>query len=148
MAAATSKGRSAALNGTLVVLAAAAAAAATLYVVRRRKNRGGDSPGGSSSDDTSCKSSSSQPSPLLTKGGIPIPAGTVPDDAREVLTQLFEQAADRIRSLPDQAVSQSDRLLLYALYKQATIGDVQVRAVLMWSFFFFFAPLTPEEKIS
>ena len=52
-----------------------------------------------------------------------IPPGAVPKDTREVLTQLFAQAADRIKSLPDGAIAPADRLLAYALYKQATVGD-------------------------
>ena len=115
----SSRQRAVLIGGTVAFLAAAA-----LYVIKSRRNDQQQQPQQQGSDTTN---SPSQPAPpgdvRVTKGGIPIPGGAVPPEAAEVLTQLFQQAIERVASLPDSAVSQPDRLLLYALYKQATVGD-------------------------
>jgi len=40
-----------------------------------------------------------------------------------VLLAAFEEAAERIGKMPASKLSNEDRLLLYALYKQTTVGD-------------------------
>lgn len=41
------------------------------------------------------------------------------------LEQRFTDAAEKIRTGPPVKASNADRLAVYALYKQATVGDVE-----------------------
>jgi len=103
----------------VAIVAVSAAAAVGLYIYHKRRATAAAAP---ASPPSSAFSAST------TKGGVPIPPGTVPEDAKEVLAQLFAEAACRIKSLPDTAVAPADRLLAYALYKQATVGDLSSAA--------------------
>ena len=103
--------------GVVAVVALSAATAAGLYIYRKRRAEA------AKSFATSAGGAPDAAAAALTKGGVPIPPGAVPEDAKEVLTQLFAEAADRVKSLPDGAVAPADRLLAYALFKQATAGD-------------------------
>lgn len=98
------------ISGSVTALAAAVAAG-LYYIYSYHKKRRTYSYAASTSSSSACGD------------GDPIPSGAVPKDTREVLTQLFAQAAGRIKSLPDGAIAPADRLLAYALYKQATVGD-------------------------
>ena len=104
--------------GVVAVLSAATATGLGLYIYRKRRAEAAKS---ASQRPTSAGCATAAAG--LTKGGVPIPPGAVPEDAKEVLAQLFAEAADRVKSLPDAAVAPADRLLAYALYKQATAGD-------------------------
>ena len=101
----------------VVALSAATAAGLGIYIYRKRRAEA------AKSDSQRPTSAGGATAAGLTKGGVPIPPGAVPEDAKEVLTQLFAEAADRVKSLPDGAVAPADRLLAYALFKQATAGD-------------------------
>ena len=101
--------------GVVAVVALSAATAAGLSIFRKRRAEAAKS--------ASQRPTSAGAAAALTKGGVPIPPGGVPEDAKEVLTQLFAEAAGRVKSLPDASVAPADRLLVYALYKQATAGD-------------------------
>jgi len=96
------------ISGSVAALAAAVAAGLYCIYSYHKKRR---TYAASTSSSSACGD------------GDPIPPGAVPKDTREVLAQLFAQAADRIKSLPDGAIAPADRLLAYALYKQATVGD-------------------------
>ena len=107
-------------SSTLSIVAAVALSAATaagLYLIHHKRR----TEEATSSASSSC--SAGDGVAAVTRGGVPIPPGAVPEDAKEVLTQLFAEAAGRVKSLPDAAVAPADRLLAYALYKQATAGD-------------------------
>ena len=101
----------------VVALSAATAAGLGIYIYRKRRAEA------AKSDSQRPTSAGGATAAGLTKGGVPIPPGAVPEDAKEVLAQLFAEAAGRVKSLPDAAVAPADRLLAYALYKQATAGD-------------------------
>lgn len=52
--------------------------------------------------------------------------GSSDDDENGTLTALFEQAAAQVAAMPDGAMSQGDKLMMYGLYKQATAGNVNI----------------------
>lgn len=105
--------------GVVAVVALSSATAAGLYIYRKRRAEAAKS----SASQRPTSAGGATAAAALTKCGVPIPPGAVPEDAKEVLTQLFAEAAGRVKSLPDAAVAPADRLLAYALYKQATAGD-------------------------
>jgi acyl-CoA-binding protein len=51
----------------------------------------------------------------------------VRDDMDGALNQRFTQAAEKLRNASQPAMSRSDKLEFYALYKQSTAGDAPAR---------------------
>ena len=101
------------LRSAFVLLAGGALA---LYYTQRRRRKRGDEAGSEVATFSSPPDASSSSIGALSQLAVDA-------KAQQILDGLFQEAAACVSSLPDSALSQSDRLLLYALYKQATVGD-------------------------
>ena len=101
------------LGSAFVLLAGGALA---LYCTQRRRRKRGDEAGSEVATFSSPPDASSSSIGALSQLAVDA-------KAQQILDGLFQEAAACVSSLPDSALSQSDRLLLYALYKQATVGD-------------------------